>query len=144
MLVLFTSQSVGQTFLSVLNWRQDDCLAARDRQECLTHSFLQTTNISDERVDFLLREFLPVGRHLTLAVHNGIEYAFVAHSTLPLGIGKIASVIQFSLERFGAPIFTVTRSAVFQVQLRCTPDANVARLTGRGAHGSTSDCTPKS
>ena len=33
-------------------------------------SFLQTTNMSNERVNFLFRKFFAVGGHLALAIHD--------------------------------------------------------------------------
>lgn len=93
--------------------------------------FLQATNVGNERFDFLFRNFLSVTRHLTLAIHDGIKYAFVAHAILPFGVGKISSVGQFSFERFGSPISTMTRGTIFRIQLRGAPTTDMARLTER-------------
>lgn len=68
----------------------------------------KATNEVDQRIDLLFRKFLAVFRHLALAVHDGIEDPFVAHSGLPFRIDKIARMGFSAFSCFRLPVSAVT------------------------------------
>src|SRR6266545_5901081 len=81
------------------------CLMISNRQvDPSTRSFFQSTNVRYQRINLWFGDFLSKGRHLSLAIHDGIEYSLIAYASLPLGVGQIARMFHFALERFGPAI----------------------------------------
>ena len=90
------------------------CGCANDQIFAQTHSlFLKSANVGNQGLNLLLGEFFAKSRHLLLAIIYGIKDALVADFSLPLGIGKVARVFQFTLDCLGPTILTMTRGALF-------------------------------
>ena len=78
-------------------------------------SLLQSTDISNERVDFLFRQFLRIRRHLAFAINDGVKNAFIAHPVLPFHVAEFARVVDASLQSFGAAVPSVTGGTVSRI-----------------------------
>ena len=85
----------------------------QDRQDFLSYSFSQSAHVADQGVDLCFGDSLAISWHLALAVHDRIEDALVADSILPSGVGEIAGMFQFALNRFAPPVSAVAGGAVF-------------------------------